>query len=98
MSEVTFTDEPQDGRSQPFRRVIVHDYWTVADQLREHPNEWALCFKDVPVSVSNAIRRGVRALPLDEFRMRTSNNTATPPRTCDVYLMYVPKKQRKPQI
>jgi hypothetical protein len=98
MSDVKFEGAPKDGRSKPFRRTIKHDYWKIADQLREHPNEWALCFKGVPVAIPNAIRRGVRALPRDEFLMMTTNNTATPPRTCDVHLMYVPKKQRKPQL
>lgn len=98
MSEVKFTGKPKDGRSQPFRRTIKHDYWAIADKLKQHPNEWALCFEHVPVAVANSIRRGVRALPRDEFLMMTTNNTSTPPRTCDVHLMYVPKKERKPQI
>jgi hypothetical protein len=96
MSDVKFTGRPEDGRSQPFRRVVVRDYWSVADRLRERPGEWALCFENVPIAVPNAIRRGVRALPRDEFEMKTANNTATPPRTCDVYLRY--KRPRKPQL
>ena len=97
MTQVKFIDgKPGDGRSKTFRRTVVWDYWTVADQLRQNPGEWALCFKTAPISVPNAIRRGVRALPLDEFEMKTENNTATPPRTCDVYLRY--KKPRQPQL
>lgn len=100
MSRVEFKT-PTDGRSKRPRRVLKYDYWAAADQLKAHPGEWALCFEHVSVAVPNAIRRGVRALPLgdgpDQFEMKTENNTYGQNRTCDVYLKYG-KKPRNPQL
>lgn len=90
--------EPLDNRTRTdIKRVVVHDYWTIADKLRARPGEWALVFPEARIAIANSIRRGVRALPKDEFEMMTNNNTAEPPRTCDIYLRYNPKKPRQPQ-
>jgi hypothetical protein len=88
---IRFQNPPKRERA---RRVLVHDYWAIADQLRERPGEWALCFPAARVAIAYSIRRGVRALPRDEFEMRTENNTSEPPRTCDIYLRYKPKQVR----
>lgn len=72
------------------------DWYAVADQMREKPNEWARVFTDGPVSLVNSLRQGVQALPPEEFKFRTSNNNKTArPRTCDLWIMYTPRKKGK---
>lgn len=77
----------------PERQASV-DWAGIAHALRtaDWP-KWAL-FEGVNVSMPNTIRNGVKALPMDQFQMRTSNNTSGPKRTCDLYLRYVPEKHR----
>jgi len=73
-----------------------YDWQSVADELRQKPNEWARVFKDGPVSAVNSLRQGVAALPPEEFKFRTSNNDKTArPRTCDLWIMYTPRKKGK---
>lgn len=94
MTDVEFRN-PKSG-SERARRVLVHDYWDVADKARAHPGKWILAFEQAPISVANSIRNGVRALPKDEFQVVTENNTRVPPRTCDIMVRYRPP--RKPQL
>lgn len=76
-----------------------YDWADIARQLREHPSQWLKIFDDGPVSLVNAIRQeSVSALtPTTRpglarggFEVRTRNNKVGPPRTCSLYLRWVP--------
>lgn len=78
-----------------------YDWASLAQQLRERPNAWLRVFEQGPVSVANSIRQGeIRALtPVHRtgrtthgFEVRTRNNRRTTPRTCSLYLRYVPEE------
>lgn len=88
VAELLFTDPPRGP-------VNKYDWYAVADALRAKPNQWALIFENGPLSLVTSIRQGVQALPRDEFEIRTTDNVKTAPRTCTLYLRYVPKKNRK---
>lgn len=85
-AEVTW-EEPPPGRQR-------YDWAAIADQLRTRPGEWAKVFDRDRSSLATAIRiRGVHALlPEKGFEVRTANNTRQTPRTCTLYLRYVPEK------
>lgn len=76
-----------------------YDWVDIARQLRARPTQWLKVFDDGPTSVVNAIRQSsVSALtpvarhgrPEGGFEVRTRNNKVGPPRTCTLYLRWVP--------
>lgn len=70
----------------------------IARELRANPGEWACVGRSVPVSWASMIRSGDLAAikPRFGFEVRTSNNSrATTPRTCDLYLRYLPEKDEE---
>ena len=73
----------------------VANWEEVARQLRAHEGQWGLVFTQAPMSWSNLIREGkVPALRYEDgFRMKTRNNSRTPPRLCDIYLAYKPREE-----
>lgn len=71
----------------PDARIYI-DWDHVAAELRAHPGDWALIMEGVNVSIPNGIRKGNKRIPLNEFEMRTANNTHGTNRTCDLYLRY----------
>ncbi len=64
-----------------------YDWAAIAADLRSRRGEWGLVAEGGRISVANAIRQGLKDLPLDEFEWRTANNDkkADPP-TCDIWL------------
>lgn len=85
-SQITFEEPPDKVR---------YDWDAIATQLRAKPGEWAKVFENDRTSLATAIRiRGVQALHPDKgFEVRTRNNKKFPtPRTCTLYLRYVPEK------
>lgn len=68
----------------------IRDWDSVAQALRANPGRWALIGEDEGISVANAIRQGIKAIPKEGgFEMTTSNTRrdVSPP-TCDIYLRY----------
>lgn len=86
VAEVTWEDPPS-GRQR-------YDWNAIAEQLRQRPGEWAKIFDRDRSSLATAIRiRGIHALlPEKGFEIKTANNTRAKPRTCTLYLRYVPEK------
>jgi hypothetical protein len=84
--EVTWEDPPA-GRKR-------YNWTRIAEQLREHPGEWAKIFDNDRSSLATAIRiRGIKAVsPEKGFEVRTANNTRGKPRLCTMYLRYNPDK------
>lgn len=82
--------------SDPPPRPTQYDWTAIAEQLRGAPNQWALIFERDRTSIVNAIRQGNVAdiQPADGFEVRTANNVRHP-RTCSLYLRYVPPKRRR---
>lgn len=70
------------------------DWSVVADELRSHPGEWLRVRSGSPVTWADAIKRGrVRALRPDlGFEVTTTKNTRGYPRTCDLYVRFVPDR------
>ena len=80
--------------------------WTeIAQTLKSNPERWLRVFEEGPLSLVNAIRQAsVLALtPINpgrvgrtpeagegRFEVRTRNNKPGPPRTCSLYLRWVP--------
>lgn len=88
-SSLTFKEPPEKYHRNRY------DWDQIADELRERPGEWAMIFEHGPTSLVSSIRLGVRALPLDQFEVRTTDNTKDSPRTCTLWLRYNPKKKGK---
>lgn len=88
-SKVTWEEPP----TKSDRR---YDWADIAGQLRENPRKWAKIFEGDRASLATAIRiNGIKALsPRKGFEVRTTNNVRGNPRTCDMYLRYVPEKDR----
>ncbi len=85
-AEIEWKDPPS-GRRR-------YDWESIADQLREHPMDWALIFERDRVSVVNAIRQG-QVAPVHPdlgIELKTRNNTREPIRTCSLYLRFNPDK------
>lgn len=84
----------------PPRRQSPYDWTKIADTLRKHPGTsedpnsgWALVFEGDRTTLVTAIRNGgIAALRKEKgFEVRTANNTTGSPRTCDLWLRYVPE-------
>lgn len=74
---------------------VKYDWEAIADQLRASPGEWFLVFEKGPKSVAQSIIQGdTKALAGAEFETRTANNTRETPRTCTLWVRYVPANQR----
>lgn len=71
-----------------------YDWDAIAEELREHPGEWAQVYVQDRASLAVAIRSNkIRALKRERgFESRTANNTREAPLLCDLYLRYVPEK------
>lgn len=81
----------------PPRRKSPYDWDSIAAQLREKPGEWARIFEGDKASLVTAIRiDGIKALRASKgFETRTANNTRDYPRTCDLWMRYVPENDKK---
>lgn len=77
----------------PPRRQSPYDWTKIAESLRKNPTEWALVFEGDRTTLVTAIRNGgIAALRKEKgFEVRTANNTTGSPRTCDLWLRYVPE-------
>lgn len=80
--------------SPPPRRKSPYDWDKIAKELRAEPGEWGLIFEGDRSSLVTAIRiNGIKALKSSKgFETRTANNTRDYPRTCDLWMRYVPEK------
>jgi hypothetical protein len=78
----------------PPQRQSPYDWDKIAAELRNKPGEWGLIFEGDKTSLVTAIRlNGIKALKAHKgFEVRTSNNVKGSPRTCDLWLRYVPEK------
>jgi len=90
VAEVKFTPPPPEREKR-------YDWDRIADVLRSRPGEWALIFEQDKASIASTIAQNdIRALRSDRgFEVRTSNNKRTSPRTCDLYMRYVPEKDKE---
>lgn len=81
----------------PPAREVRYDWPAIADKLRARPEEWALIFTGDRTTLVTALRAGsIRALrPRAGFEVRTANNTRGTPRTCDLWMRYVPAKNEE---
>lgn len=92
-------------KEPPPRREAPYDWAAIAKKLRrraaQYPGDpekwWALVYEDGPNSYAVAIRQAkITALrPTRGFEVKTTNNKRTNPRTCDLYLRYVPEKDEE---
>lgn len=73
-----------------------YDWVSLANMMRERPNEWLKIFTQGRTSVANAIRQGSvgDVHPTLGFEVMTRNNKRGTPRTCDLYLRYNPDKEQ----
>jgi hypothetical protein len=81
----------------PPRRTSPYDWEKIAADLRKNPYEWGLVFEQDKTSLVTAIRiDGIKALRKNRgFEVRTvNNNTTSTPRTCDLWMRYVPEKDQ----
>lgn len=92
---------------EPPPRRERYDWEAIAEQLRERPGEWARVFDNDLTSLATAIRlSGIAALrPVVSpttgsargarqpwgYEVRTTNNRRGSPRTCTLWLRYVPE-------
>jgi|SRR6478752_2268637 len=92
ITEVSWESPPHSLAEERVR----YDWNKIAAKLKRRPGEWAKVFENDRTSVVNAIRQGgVVALHPDlGFEVRTRNNVRAPVRKCDLYLRYVPEKDR----
>jgi len=90
-AEVTWEAPP------PTRRGKRYDWNAIAAQLEQRPGEWAKVFDEDRTSLATAIRiNGISALRPDKgFEVRTTNNKRGAPRTCTMFLRYVPEKDTR---
>lgn len=102
-SSVKFTDNPPPKREQRY------DWDAIAAKLRRQPGKWALIFENDLTSLATSFRLGgFKALPPDEFEIRTSNGTRgvthaearargvePEPRRCDLYMRYVGHQKKE---
>jgi hypothetical protein len=88
-SEVVWEPPPPEQRKR-------YDWNKIAAKLKRRPGEWAKVFEQDRTSVVNAIRQGaVKSLHPDlGFEVRTRNNVRAPIRKCDLYLRYVPERDK----
>lgn len=106
-TEVT-VDEREGLRWEPPSADRKRYEWSeIADMLRANPRVWRLVFEQDRASVVHAIRQEtITALrpvwtsrPEDEmaagFEVTTRNNNRGNPRTCDLYMRYMPAKRKR---
>lgn len=86
-TSLKFEDPPPRTRNR-------FDWEKVANELRQHPGEWALIAKNFPASLVSSAYNGIKSFPMDEFELSTSDNTRTTPRTCTLHARYVGKKKK----
>lgn len=90
-SSVKFAGTPPPGRVQRY------DWEAIARKLRRKPGEWGLIFKGDLTSLVVAIRHDdIKALRKNKgFEVRTENNKRGKPRTCDLWMRYVPENDKE---
>lgn len=81
----------------PPARSTAYPWTEIAALLRKNPGKWRKVFDKDRTSLTIAIRNGnIAALrPDDGFELRTSNNVKGPPRTCSLFMRYVPPGEDK---
>lgn len=91
-SEVTWESPPVVGQGR-------YDWPVIAEKLKTQPGEWAKVFDKDKTSVVNALRQGKIAVlhPDLGFEIRTANNVRKP-RTCSLYLRYMPDRAVKKSV
>ena len=84
----------------PPQRAQRYDWDKVAAELRKNPGKpndnegWGLVFEGDKSSLVVAIRQGsIRAFRGGGFEIRTANNTKEYPRTCDLWMRFVPENE-----
>lgn len=79
---------------EPPPTKVSYDWDFIADELREHPMEWAKVFEQDRTSVVNALRQGnIQPLHPDlGFEFRTAHNVREPIRMCDLYARFNPDR------
>lgn len=83
------------GAPVPVGRQPRYDWEAIGKRLRRKPGEWGRIFEQDKASIATAIRAGNVApmRPSKGFEVRTSNNDhSASPRTCSLWLRYVPEK------
>lgn len=94
----TLTPEPEGPRIIAWQDPPVknrRDAWAeVAEQLRQHPNQWALIGRDVPKNRANSIRQGLYKAfrPAGAFQARSTNINPSKSRA-DIYARYIGTKE-----
>lgn len=102
-SDIQFSDNP------PPERVRRYDWDAIAKKLRARPGKWALIYRNDLTSLATSFRLGgYKALPPDEFEIRTENGTRgitkaqaaelgvePEPRRCDLWMRYVGPANKK---
>lgn len=85
------------GWSEPPTERKMYNWPKIAARLEARPNEWLLIFRQDRASVVHAIRRGAIAAVKPElgFEAETRKNVRGTPRTCDLYMRYVPPKPKR---
>lgn len=83
------------GFGDPPPRPVQYDWAAIAALLRTQPGEWYCVFKQDRSTVVTALRQdSIAALRSTKgFEVRSANNKPNArPRTCDLWLRYVPSK------
>ena len=81
----------------PPERRARYDWEDIAKRLKRKPGKWAKVFDRDRTSLAVALRSGsITALKPDMgFEVRTANSTREAPRTCTLYMRYVPEKDER---
>lgn len=98
----TKSESPLTWENPPARREQRYDWESIAKELKKKPNKWAKIFDNDRASLATTIRiQGLKALPFIKdgetggFQVRTTNNKRGEPRTCTMFLRYVPEKKEE---
>jgi hypothetical protein len=93
------TDEGKtiEGWEDPPARQTRYDWEDIAKRLKRRPNKWAKVFDRDRTSLAVALRSGsISALRPDKgYEVRTANGRREAPRTCTLYMRYVPEKDER---
>ncbi len=91
--QVVFTDPPAPNQKvRPRQTAQTHPWDSIAEQVRARPGQWALCLRNIYVTVSQITAGRNKAFPVGQFEARTvqtGHRDESGRALVDLYVKYV---------
>lgn len=94
--EAEMVVEPVRAEDPPPPRTKRYDWKRIGRKMEKSPGKWFLIFEQDKTSIVSALHQGIEGVRKEDgFVLQTSNNTRGNPRTCTLYMRYLPKNDTR---